>query len=39
MGREDNPTLHVREYVWAIFPKSILWPVFRVYEGFRALGA
>jgi hypothetical protein len=27
------------EYVWAIFPKAILWPAFMVYEGFRALGA
>jgi hypothetical protein len=27
------------EYVWAVFPKAILWPAFMVYEGFRALGA
>ena len=27
------------EYVWAIFPKAILWPAFLVYEGFSALGA
>jgi hypothetical protein len=27
------------EYIWAIFPKAILWPAFMVYEGFRALGA
>jgi hypothetical protein len=24
------------EYIWAIFPKAILWPAFMVYEGFRA---
>ena len=22
------------EYVWAIFPKTIFWPAFMVYEGF-----
>jgi hypothetical protein len=27
------------EYIWAVFPKAILWPAFMVYEGFRALGA
>ena len=27
------------EYVWAIFPKAILWPAYMVYEGFSALGA
>ena len=27
------------EYVWAIFPKAVLWPAFMVYEGFMALGA
>jgi hypothetical protein len=27
------------EYVWAIFPKSIFWPAYVVYGGFRALGA
>jgi len=27
------------EYVWAVFPKAILWPAFMVYELFRALGA
>jgi hypothetical protein len=27
------------EYVWAIFPKAILWPAYMVYEGLRALGA
>jgi hypothetical protein len=27
------------EYLWAIFPKAILWPAFMVYEGLTALGA
>jgi hypothetical protein len=27
------------EYVWAIFPKAILWPAYMVYEGLSALGA
>jgi len=27
------------EYIWALFPKAILWPAYMVYEGFRALGA
>jgi hypothetical protein len=26
-------------YIWAIFPKAILWPAFMAYEGFGALGA
>jgi hypothetical protein len=25
-------------YIWAIFPKAILWPAFMAYEGFGALG-
>ena len=27
------------EYVWAIFPKAMLWPAYMIYEGFKALGA
>jgi hypothetical protein len=27
------------EYIWAIFPKAVLWPAYMVYEGLRALGA